>query len=426
MLKKFIIGSIIAHLAILSTAAEDIAKASLTQGMHAKEQALKFAEEEHYLEAAQAYEKAADVGLSRNYALWKAVNFYIKAEQPALALPVFEKLARNGEKQHQYMQSLEDQYDEQQRKQLDSIITMIQKNAESKTQQAPAAAQIIVEDVERFFSVFEKTENLPLDAQIALYEKHYFDQASPGMVDYVSFKISSIEAFVKHVEKARPYYQEVQIATAKLNSMKPRVLETMATMQAYVPDAQPPNIYFIVGMHTSGGTASENGLLMGADFITDSSNHQDLIPGWTQPFLSTAEDKLWVIMHEYVHFLQNTSHNTVLGNALVEGGADFIANHLYGKPNKTSLYTTFGQQHESRIKQRFMENLDSTDISLWSGNNGEEFEDEWVPDLGYFIGHQIAQRYYQNASDKKQAIIDLLELKDPKKILELSQYANQK
>ncbi|WP_395373685.1 hypothetical protein [Marinicella sp. W31] len=424
MFKQCTLGLIVTLLTTLLSQASEIQKTSLSQGMHAKQQALQFAKDEQFLKAAQAYERAADVGLNRNYALWKAVNFYIKAEQPDLALPVFEKLARNGEKQHQYMQSLMDQYNEQQRQQLDSIIDMIKKNAETTASSTDSSSQIIVEDVDRFFSVFDKTENLPLDQQIALYEKHYFDQASPGMIDYASFKIESIEAFVKHVEKARPYYREVQKATIKLNSMKPRVIETMAAMQAYVPDAQPPNIYFIVGMHTSGGTASENGLLMGADFITDSSEHLDLIPGWTQPFLSSAEDKLWVIMHEYVHFLQNTSHNTVLGNALVEGGADFIANLLYGKPKKTSLYTTFGQQHESRIKKRFMENLDSTDISLWTGNNGDEFEDKWVPDLGYFIGHQIAQGYYQNASDKKQAIIDLLELKDPKKILQLSQYAN--
>ena len=34
-------------------------------------------------------------------------------------------------------------------------------------------------------------------------------------------------------------------------------------------------------------------------------------------------------------------------------------------------------------------------------------------DLGYWVGYRIVKTYYQRASDKQQALRDILELSDP-------------
>ena len=38
-------------------------------------------------------------------------------------------------------------------------------------------------------------------------------------------------------------------------------------------------------------------------------------------------------------------------------------------------------------------------------------------DLGYWIGYRITKAYYRNATDKRQALRDIIELRDPKAIL---------
>jgi len=43
-------------------------------------------------------------------------------------------------------------------------------------------------------------------------------------------------------------------------------------------------------------------------------------------------------------------------------------------------------------------------------------------DLGYFIGFRIVQAYYQKASDKQQAVSDILNIKDFERFLEQSGY----
>ena len=43
-------------------------------------------------------------------------------------------------------------------------------------------------------------------------------------------------------------------------------------------------------------------------------------------------------------------------------------------------------------------------------------------DLGYYIGYKICEAYYQNAKDKKQAIKDILGIKDFNQFLKDSGY----
>jgi hypothetical protein len=42
--------------------------------------------------------------------------------------------------------------------------------------------------------------------------------------------------------------------------------------------------------------------------------------------------------------------------------------------------------------------------------------------MGYYMGYKIVQSYYNNAKDKRQAIKDILEIKDVRKFYEASKY----
>ncbi len=43
-------------------------------------------------------------------------------------------------------------------------------------------------------------------------------------------------------------------------------------------------------------------------------------------------------------------------------------------------------------------------------------------DLGYYFGYRIAQAYYNRATDKKQAVVDIIEMDDPLLFLQKSGY----
>lgn len=49
----------------------------------------------------------------------------------------------------------------------------------------------------------------------------------------------------------------------------------------------------------------------------------------------------------------------------------------------------------------------------------------YPPDLGYWIGYKITKACFDKAEDKQKAIADILHIKDYKKFLGQSGYANQ-
>ena len=68
----------------------------------------------------------------------------------------------------------------------------------------------------------------------------------------------------------------------------------------------------------------------------------------------------------------------------------------------------------------FKNELCNQNIGGWL-YNGYAVKDK-PPDLGYYLGYKIVESYYNNATDKKQAIIDIIELDNPIRFLELSKY----
>ena len=402
-------------------------KNRLSLAIQKKSEAQQFKEDGDFLKAGNYYKRAVQLGLSYEFGQWKAIDSYIKAKKPDMALQLLKELADSGNTEIAYFESLTDYYKDQNNNHFREIIEQVRQNIiflnNKKSKIQDWKSKIHTQDIDHFFLAFDQAKNTDdIHEKKVIYEKIYFDQASVGMVDYISMKVNNIDSFVEHIESNRDYYEDVRIATKKIKSLIPETEKAIQKMKHYLPQATTPNIFFIVGMHTSAGTASSNGILLGADFIATNKKNTQNLAKWTFPFITTAEDKVWVVIHEYVHTLQDLNHADVLGNALVEGGADFLANLLYTPSKQIKEYTVFGLANECMIKNKFIEQMNSKDISMWTGNNGDFLPENWVPDLGYFIGHQIAQAFYKQATDKNQAIKDLIELKDPKAILSRSGY----
>jgi uncharacterized protein YjaZ len=68
---------------------------------------------------------------------------------------------------------------------------------------------------------------------------------------------------------------------------------------------------------------------------------------------------------------------------------------------------------EKEIEIAFAVDQDKSDLSSWLYNTTPGKPG----DLGYWVGYRITKTYYQRASDKRQALRDILEMNDPKAFL---------
>ena len=71
------------------------------------------------------------------------------------------------------------------------------------------------------------------------------------------------------------------------------------------------------------------------------------------------------------------------------------------------------RQIGDRAEVAFTVDQDKSDLSSWLYNTTPEKPG----DLGYWVGYRITRTYYQRASDKRQALRDILEMSDPKSFL---------
>jgi hypothetical protein len=295
---------------------------------------------------------------------------------------------------------------------------------------SPALAQLVTEDVDRFWRAYE---NGGRSGSASAFQQRYLDSASAGLRDFIGLRQLSA-ASLAQVATAYPAYLDALHAWWRTTPDRATVLNTIRAnygkIQALYPEAVFPPVTILVGRFSTGGTANDRGLLIGLEFFGRDAQ----APLGALPAPVRENQKSWVhdlppfVAHEYVHFLQIRARNfsgrdgaTLLARSLNEGIAEFIGALAAGEPTYRDFFRVW-QADEATYFAEFLREKDGTDISRWLYNQGRTAPGR-PGDLGYFIGYRIAQAYYLKATDKAQAIRDLITLRDPAALLAQSGYA---
>jgi hypothetical protein len=75
----------------------------------------------------------------------------------------------------------------------------------------------------------------------------------------------------------------------------------------------------------------------------------------------------------------------------------------------------YGNRNEERLCKEFVSRMDSTNYIDWL--YGVSGEDDRPNDIGYWIGYKITKEYFKKSEDKKQAIKEIVDIKDCKEFL---------
>ncbi len=285
--------------------------------------------------------------------------------------------------------------------------------------------KLITSDIQNFWKAYDlAAKETDYNAKRTIYLQHYFEKGSIGLIDFTFAKIrGGIDQFVKFVESHRPYYDGIRLANARAIQNLSKVETYLKKIDSFIPNATFPNYYFVIGCHTSFGTVSLNGSLIGLENVIDTNTPVQSLPEFRQDVVAPADFLNFVLVHELMHTYQNTANKTLLGATIVEGGADFFTELIVGEPNPKPKYRVYGEANEKQIFHEFIKNLENTNHINWiAGRDSEKKKQGWPNDLSYFIGYKIAKGYYENSANKRQAIQDLLDVKDPHDILKKSGY----
>ncbi len=128
----------------------------------------------------------------------------------------------------------------------------------------------------------------------------------------------------------------------------------------------------------TGGNSSNEGISIGTELF---KNLDGVVP---------------LIVHEMVHFQQNNKGGeTLLKQALTEGGADFIGEFVSGEPMNVKAFQ-YGEANSDKLYKEFVTRYKSDDFRDWFYWTSKK--DDRHNDLGYWIGYKICEAYFNKTN----------------------------
>lgn len=313
----------------------------------------------------------------------------------------------------------------------------------AKVNADPAKAKFVTSDIDNFWRAFDlAAKETDKEKKIAIYQAEYLDKGSAGLKDFIRLRIKDAKTLVETVEGLPRFYASVRASSLRVGEMEKKMRKAFFKFKKIYPDAVFPDVYFVIGITNTGGTASGSGLLIGTELYgltkdtprdefvnvfrvrapkgTDEATLRDRTRRLLSVMLKGIEKLPPIVAHESCHFNQKyPPQTTLLAKAIQEGACDFIAEKTAGETINMEQ-KIYGDAHETELWKEFEAQMSGADYSKWMYNgitSGER-----PPDLGYYMGYKISHAYYKKAKDKRQAIKDILETKDFPALFEKSRY----
>lgn len=375
-----------------------------------------------YAAAISGYRAALDGGYRDSTLIYLLANACVKAGNPAEALAALERGVAEGMRDTAALDGDPDFAPLRSDPRWAAIVQRA--NANERAYQAahadPEKFQFITSDIDRFWKAYDQLPASTAPAQ--LLDRQYLDAGSIGLHGFIPQRIVSGERMYANLSKRPKYYAAIRPLTLQAGQAEPEVRAAMRKFKTLYDKATFPDVYFLIGNLNSGGTASPDGLLIGTEMFGRAPGvPTDELTPWLKSAINPPTLMPSLVTHELMHFQQKMTPQTLLGHSIKEGGADFLTS-LVIKSNFNERIYAYGYAHEAELKKEFFAAMKGSDLSKWLYGGGDEATGR-PADLGYFMGFRICQAYYQQATDKKQAIIDILNARDFERLLADSGYA---
>ncbi|MFV7236023.1 DUF2268 domain-containing putative Zn-dependent protease [Flavobacterium sp. ZB4R12] len=250
-------------------------------------------------------------------------------------------------------------------------------------------------DSKNFWEAFDK-----MDKSKQNPFNEYLQKGSLGVKGFTQNRIINADSLFAVVKKRKADYELSRYVLDGLPSKEKRIRAIYSALKYWYPNAKFPPIYFVYGRFNSGGTSSNDGIIIGTEML----KNLDGVTG--------------LIAHELIHYQQKLEGKDMLLKwTLLEGGADFIGELISGESINNSSYK-YGEQHLDKLCQEFVTRLKNQDYQDWL--YGTSKKDDRPNDLGYWVGYKITEAYFNKQKDKHKAIAEILNIKDPMQFLRQS------
>ncbi len=279
----------------------------------------------------------------------------------------------------------------------------------------PINENVITTDITNFWEAYDNiTTTQDSVLQYNYLDSLYFKKGTAGLEGIREVRNYTAQDYIHSINNYPKFWNSNRKNTLEANQIGDELEGGIEKLKTLYPELKPAKIYLTVGAFRTGGTTIDSLVLIGseismADSTTVTSEFPERLAHLKTHFKTNPKDHLvFLNVHEYVHTQQKPQVFNILSLTIYEGVAEFVATKALdtASPNPQ---IAFGKAHANRIREVFEnEMFYSNNQSKWlNGNTENEFG---MRDLGYYVGYQICENYYNQAENKKEAIKTMIEL----------------
>jgi hypothetical protein len=287
---------------------------------------------------------------------------------------------------------------------------------------------VVTTDIDNFWSAYDA---LPHSKDsLRTFQEIYINNASPEFKKFLALREFTATQYIDKIRSYPKFWNTIRPLTLlSVNEKKDEISNIYDEFSRLYPDFDPPNICFAISPVATGGTATEGLIFLGTEIAAVDPDKVDVseIKGFmSYVFQNSNGDITSLVTHELLHSQQPNIDNinkSLLSQAIIEGSADFIATLILGRQTMSNAVFEFGEKNQKELWAEFttdMETNKTYDETSWFYNYSEVRPGGRPADLGYYLGYKVTEAYYQNATDKKQAIKEIIKMENPEELLKKS------
>lgn len=274
--------------------------------------------------------------------------------------------------------------------------------------------EFVSNDIDNFWIAYDKiTATKDTLLQQKYLKKIYLDKGTEGLKSLILVRNYTQKDFLDNINNSPKFWNSIRENTLNVKELYSEIESDIQKLKLHYPELRPMPIYFSIGGFRTNGTVHENKILIGSEYslVDDKTVVLDDLPEARHSFYKTFKPRKNIALlatHEYIHTQQKELVHNLLSYCLYEGIAEFVSCKVTGKESTTPAIK-FGKANRDEVVKQFAEDLFKVENNynwIW-GENRNHLK---YRDLGYYIGYEIAERYYNLSADKKKAIKDLIEL----------------
>jgi len=274
---------------------------------------------------------------------------------------------------------------------------------------------IFTSDLAHFWEAYDKiTSTQDSVLQHQYLDSLYFQKGTIGLAGIRRARNYTAEDYINAINSYPKFWNSVRNNTLKADTYREELQKGIEKLRQLYPALQPRKIYFTIGAMRTGGTYLDSLVLIGSEMaFADQNTVASELPEATRQGRQTyfnqnpIDDIVFLVVQEYVHTQQKPFVHNLLSYCLHEGVGDFVSNTALQIPSKVPAIL-YGRQNDA-VREKF-------EKEMFYGNNVREWlwsdapNEFGVRDLGYYIGYQICENYYNQAKNKTEAIKTMIEL----------------